>query len=63
MENLVHNGRFIVAIYCECQINLKKINIRPEDQWALKDVGHSKGDEPEGTHTMFWGQLLTEMKP
>jgi hypothetical protein len=60
MANLIPGGKFVVVLYTDGQIDLKEIKIECEDKWDLQDVAQYKRDDPEGFHTMFWSQLLTE---
>ena len=60
MTNLVPGGEFMVALYADGRIDLKKIKINPEDEWDLRNVAQYRPDDPGGLYAVFWSQLLTE---
>ena len=60
MANFIPGGEFVVILYSDGQIDLKKVRIMSKDKWDLQDVAQYKPDNPEGSFMISWSQLLTE---
>jgi hypothetical protein len=60
MANLISGGEFVVVIYTDGNIDLKKIEISPGDEWNLRDVAQYKQRDPDEIYPMFCSQLITE---